>query len=59
MKTYIVKRLKDGQILSIGEKELQSTLSRSDFDGMGFRKQFELIGEEKNIEEDMAKLFGE
>lgn len=58
MKSYILKRLKDGQFVSVGEKELQSTLARQIYDGVTLKPEFELVAEEKNVEEEMEKLFG-
>jgi hypothetical protein len=58
MKTYIVKRLKDNIFLSITEGELDNVLARRNFDGMTMTKQFELIGEEPNVEDGLEELFG-
>ena len=59
MKTYIVKRKKDGMYLNISETEIINVLNRETWNGSGFVKDFELIGEEKNNDEEMAKLFDE
>jgi len=59
MKTYIVKRKKDGMYLNISEQEKQAVLNRETWNGSGFVKDFELIAEDKNNDEEMAKLFDE
>lgn len=56
-KEFILKRLKDGNYVQVGEKELKSTLSRCDFDGSKFIPQFELIGEQEDIISELEKLF--
>lgn len=58
MKTFIVKRLKDGAFLPISERDINATLAQQTFDGVTFINQFELIGEDKGIDEDMERLFG-
>jgi hypothetical protein len=45
--------------LNISEQEKQAVLNRETWNGSGFVKDFELIGEEKNNDEEMAKLFDE
>lgn len=58
MKTFIVKRLKDGIYLTISDRDIQTTLDTVVFDGVSFVKQFELVGEDKSGNVDMEALFG-
>lgn len=58
MRTFIVKRLKDGVFLPISERDIAMTLATETFDGFGLKKQFELVGEDKGIDDDMERLFG-
>lgn len=57
MKTFIVKRVKDGQYLTIDERNLEGTLNRSAWNGLNFVKEFILIGEEKDRSKELADLF--
>lgn len=58
-KYYIVKRLRDGVHLTIGEQEYEQTINRVYWDGSGFVKEFSLVGEMKDVDAESAELFGE
>ena len=58
MITYIIKRKSDGQYLNVSKSELEGTLNYVHWNGVTFVKDFEFIGEDKGIDEDMERLFG-
>lgn len=58
MKTFIVKRLKDGQYLQISERDIKTTLETVSWQKGIFVKQFELVAEEKDRSQEMKELFG-
>ena len=58
MKSFILKRTKDGVYISVLERDLKPTLGRQDWINNKFVNQFELIGEEVDNTNELEELFG-